>query len=386
MCEDKDAIVVPENIVDEECECYTSCEVVDFKEVVGSKTVKDGGIFGDLLAVARANIEDSKKKSELTESAAGEVYAQAIVAAMKESVSYSLAHGKVQKDIALVVAQTEYQHHKIDLERDQYDLDDFIQRGKLSLEQNMTAAQIRKIDQDIRVMVAQIRKIDADIIHLDHQNAQIDQAVVQSKHEVIKIDASVRQIEQEIRHSIAQVRQIDAAIINLDHQNNKIDQEIIQSKNTVYKINAETRSIEQEIIKSKHQVLGIDAETAMTYQRIEQSKSEINKNIAAINQMACQCINETNATDSKIALNSAQVAKLTCDCENSTKLIASQAALYNEQAAGFRDNARQKLFETQVQSYSMVFEAAEVEGSDLPSFLTAPGLQSTYNRIDGRVF
>lgn len=224
-------IVIPEKI-ESGCECYESCEVVSFKEVVGSKTVEKGGLFGDLIAVVRANVEDAKTKGELTEGAAGEVMAQGIVAAMKEATNFALTHGKAQKEIAYIASQREYQLMKIRIEVEELDIK---------------------------------RKMN------------------------------------------------DAQIANME----------------------------------------------------------------------CKCDNETRATDSKISLNAAQESKLACDCCNSSKLMTAQAALYQRQAEGFNDNANQKLYETQMQTWAMVFEAAELPEVN-PTIRNAEVCDS-YHRLKSRL-
>lgn len=79
-------------------------------------------------------------------------------------------------------------------------------------------------------------------------------------------------------------------------------------------------------------------------------------------------INETNESASKISLNAAQENKLACDCCNASKLAdadvtlkAAQEALYLRQAEGFDDNALQKLYDSQLQAWAMVFSDTDAE-------------------------
>jgi len=226
-----DPIIIPEKI-ETECSCYESCENISFKEVVGSKTLKDGGIFGDLLSVVRTNIEDAKMKGELTEGAAGEVMAQGIVAAMREAVNFALQHGKIQKEIAYIVSQREYQLLKMKIEAEE-----------LEMKRKLNDAQIEK--------------------------------------------------------------------------------------------------------------------------------------------MQCECENETKATDSKISLNAANESKMACDCCNSSKVMTAQAALYQRQAEGFNDHANQKLYETQMQTWAMVFEAAELP--EVNPTITNAEVCDSYHRLKSRL-
>jgi hypothetical protein len=214
------------------CQCYDACEKVSFKEVVGSKTLEDGGFFGSLLKVSREHINDSKAKGELTETAAGEVYAQALISAMKESVMFALEHGKAQKEIAFIDSQKNNQIQKIKIEQD-----DIALKIKLT-------------------------------------NAQIDEM---------------------------------------------------------------------------------------------QNKS----------------LNLTKATDSKLSLNAAQESKLACECCNQSMIMSAQAALYKRQAEGFNDNANQKLYETQMQTWAMVFADAQL--TDINPTITNQEVCDSYHRLKARL-
>ena len=414
----EEPVILPEDI-EEECECYDSCENIKFNDVVGARTLKDGGIFGSLLQVARVNIEDSKARGELTESSAGEVYSKALEVAMQQAVMYELSHGKAQKEIALTVAQTKYQYNKMMLERNQFDLEEYVQKNKLTLERELNAANIRKINQDIKYSDQQIENIKAEIIHLGVQDRQIEQQIEQSRHEVIRLDAETSKIYQDINYSKAQVRNIDAQIVHLGHQNALVDKQVEQITHELDKIDAEVthishqndlidKQVEQithelnkidaevdhleaqdalianQTIESQWNALKIKAETDLVDQKVLSAQKEILKIQAQIDQIECQCANEDKATSSKIALNTAQADKLSCDCTNSTAVMTSQANLYEVQAEGFRDNARQKLFEVQAQAYAMVFEAADQDV--IATCFDDLALNTTFDEITDAVY
>jgi hypothetical protein len=63
--------------------------------------------------------------------------------------------------------------------------------------------------------------------------------------------------------------------------------------------------------------------------------------------------------------------------------MCSQANLYNIQAQGFRDNARQKLFEVQSQAFAMIFEAAD--RSTIPTCFDDTALNTTFTTINNKV-
>jgi chromosome segregation ATPase len=367
----------------EECKEYTDCEVIKFKDIVGAKTSKDGGYFGDLLSVARANIEEAKKNGELTENAAGEVFAQAMVESMRQGVMYELQHGKTQKEIALIVAQTEYQKHKMSLERDSFDLQVYIEKGKLNLERQMTEANIRKINKDIDVMSAQIKKIFADIVHLDYQNKRIDQEIKQSNSEIQKNNALIQQIMQQIKQSEHEISRIDAEIIHIGVQDRQISQQITNMQHEVYGIDAKTVQTYVQNDQIKSDIRHTDKDTALIGKKLDFTTSQTALVYKQIDQIRCQCDNERTITKSKVGLNSAQVRKLECDCKNSTKLATSQSSLYSSQSEGFRDNARQKLFDSQLQAYSMIYEASDEV--DVPTPFGASEMNSIYGKIKPRM-
>lgn len=111
-------------------------------------------------------------------------------------------------------------------------------------------------------------------------------------------------------------------------------------------------------------------------------------------------INETNETASKISLNAAQENKLACDCCNNTKMTvadvavkevdklvkeadiklkAAQEALYKRQADGFDDNALQKLYDSQLQAWSMVF--ADTDAEFVTDSLGNGAINATYGKL-----
>jgi len=112
--------------------------------------------------------------------------------------------------------------------------------------------------------------------------------------------------------------------------------------------------------------------------------STIKVNEAQIAKMECECETDRLITDSKVSLNAAQENKLACDCCNSSLIASAQSELYRRQAEGFDDNANQKLYDTQMQAWSMVF--ADVEGLDevTPS-IENDKINSTYDRLSKRL-
>jgi len=90
-------------------------------------------------------------------------------------------------------------------------------------------------------------------------------------------------------------------------------------------------------------------------------------------------IREDCKAESECCLNTAKKAKMECDCANSALLANAQAELYGKQAEGFDDNARQKLYDTQIQAWSMVFADADLD--DVTPSVTDDEIDSTYDAI-----
>ena len=78
-----------------------------WEKVVGSKTVSDGGYFGDLLTIARAHVDDAVKANRLTSAQAGEIYTAMIPAAMQQSMQFELSEALTEAQIADALAKTE---------------------------------------------------------------------------------------------------------------------------------------------------------------------------------------------------------------------------------------------------------------------------------------
>ena len=58
-------------------------------DIVGKKSLEDGGYVGDMLEVARKHIEDAKLKNQITQAQAGELYSTMIPAAFSNALTYA---------------------------------------------------------------------------------------------------------------------------------------------------------------------------------------------------------------------------------------------------------------------------------------------------------
>ncbi len=371
--------------VNEEIEddCYDVCHKVEFKDIVGAKTLSDSGQLGALLSVARLHIDDAKKNGELTDSAAGEVYAKAIESAMAQSVQFGLQSAKMQIDIELVDAQIAYQKHKTILEKDQFALEEYIQRAKLSLEKEKTYSDI------------QVNR--ANITSMETKDKQVFQAIKQSEKEIDKMSAEITRMKCDCDNQTAlanskmdvEKAQIVKMKCECDNEKATTNSKLDVEKATIIKMQADTdigqKTTDSKIAVDKSQIVKMSVDNSVS---VAGTNSKIYLERAQTQKISIDAGNETKLNTSKIMLNNHQVAKMKCDCANQAKISTAQARLYEQQMTGFRDNARQKLFEAQMQGYAMVFEAAEFgeTSSPVPDFFTKSQLDTTYNALVQRTF
>jgi len=143
---------------------------VDWEEIVGDKTIDDGGYFGDLLQVTRVHLEDAKNKGELREEDSGVAYSTAIMESMKNAIAYGTTVDKSNLELCYLRAQidklecdctneTALNNAKIELIAEQTETED-----KQNMVDGVLDNQIAKIQAD--VIIAQedvkIRKAEAD--------------------------------------------------------------------------------------------------------------------------------------------------------------------------------------------------------------------------------
>jgi len=115
----------------------------------------------------------------------------------------------------------------------------------------------------------------------------------------------------------------------------------------------------------------------------KRTDSQILLDDAKIIKLECECSNETLMTDSKVSLNAAQENKLACDCCNSSKIATAQSELYLRQSEGFDDNAHQKLYESQLTAWSMIFADSDME-QPTPS-ISHEFISDSYNILSARL-
>jgi len=87
---------------------------INWNDIIGDKTVSNGGYAGDLMSVARAHIQDAKDSQQITQEQAGEIYSAMIPTAITGAIKYAM-------DEQLVEAQIEKANAEVELARTQAD-------------------------------------------------------------------------------------------------------------------------------------------------------------------------------------------------------------------------------------------------------------------------
>lgn len=142
-----------------------------------------------------------------------------------------------------------------------------------------------------------------------------------------------------------------------------------------------TRKTDSDILLNLAQIEKLKCDCENDTDRTE---STISLNAAQENKLACDCCNTSASTAADIQYRMQQIEKSICDCENSTIISAAQGKLYERQAAGFDDNANQKLYDSQLSAWSMVFADAENLDVVTPSINDA-NMNQTYSRLCKRL-
>ena len=285
--------------------------VPEWDRVVGDKTIENGGKVGDLMLLTRAHIKDAKKKGEITEKTAGDVYSTMIAEAMRNAITFELGLYKAQLETCLLKTQIGEINKKIER-------DDCLAQSECAL----------KEAQKDEIPLESARRDCETQSKVELNEAQKDE---------IPLESARRDCETQSECALKEAQK-DKIIYETD---NVLPKEIEKLEATVDNIEATTTEI------------GVASER------------------------------DNCRAEHECALKDQQIEKYKCDCANSTMLNTAQTALYNRQAEGFDDNAKQKLYDTQLQAWAMVFSDTSLE-SVTPSIST-PHITDTYNNLAERL-
>lgn len=79
---------------------------LNWSDIVGDKTIENGGAVGDLLALARAHVDDAVTKGKLTKGEAGQIYTAMIPAAFQQGMEFQLREQLLEAQIAEALDST----------------------------------------------------------------------------------------------------------------------------------------------------------------------------------------------------------------------------------------------------------------------------------------
>ncbi len=276
-----------------------------------------------------------------------------------------------------------------------------------------------KLDVDIEKVIKETELI-VEKIESEDKNNMTDGMMDQQINEMIeKVEIAKTQVALDQANSIAQIDKVMGYEYTLDAEGNII----VGADSGDGKMDAEV----EKIFAEKDLIVEQDNEIPKESTRRDcTTTSQCAVDDAQIAKLTCDCNNETTMTDSKVSLNAAQENKLACECCNDSKrteaqivkwececgnetsrtsgqldkwvcdcdnatdmkdadvaLKGSQQTLYGRQAEGFDDNANQKLYESQLQAWSMVFADTELE--TVTNSIAEDQLCHTYSRISERL-
>ncbi len=365
------------------CDGTDEIHAVDWSNVVGDKTISDGGFFGDLLQVARVHLEDAKTRGELREQDAGVAYGTAIMESMKEAIRFELNEGKSQLELCYLQAQI-----------DKLVCDCTNDTCRAEAECALTNAKTLQVQEETLLVTEKIESEEKNNMDDGMIDQQIDEMIA-------KVEISKTQVALDQAKAIAEVDKVMGYEYTLD-----VDGNIVVGDDAGDgKLDAEV----EKIFAEKDLIVEQDGEIPKESLRRDcTTTSQCAVDAQQIEKLICDCTNDTTMTDSKVSLNAAQENKLACECCNDSKrtegqlvkwecdcdnaatlaeadvaLKGTQGALYTRQAAGFDDNANQKLYESQLSAWSMVFQDTEME-SVTPSIYNNQICES-YDRIRTRL-
>lgn len=80
--------------------------MVDWTNVVGQKTLADGGRAGDLLQLVLIHLQHVRDENQITDGLLGEIYASTIASAINSAINFELQSYTADAQEALIVRQT----------------------------------------------------------------------------------------------------------------------------------------------------------------------------------------------------------------------------------------------------------------------------------------
>jgi len=132
--------------------------VLNWKNIVGDKTLQSGGYLGDMLSVLRVHLEDLKDTGELSEAISGEVYSNLFGQAMVQSIEVEKANNTLYlqsleqlNNSRLLNIQLDQENVKLNTMRKEYEELLPLNVRKLKEETQLVHAQHKQAEQDFLI-------------------------------------------------------------------------------------------------------------------------------------------------------------------------------------------------------------------------------------------
>jgi hypothetical protein len=211
---------------------------IDWANIVGSKTIDNGGFIGDVLQVVRKHINESKQNGELKDEAAGAVYSQAFMQAIQQVLTYELSRGKAQKEVELLCIQKDAALKDIELKEKTYLLEERMKQEELKLrkkELELKELQINKElelkekelelkEEELELKEKQINKeIELQTKQIEVMNKDIEVKDKELELKTVEIDLKKEQLQIQKEQLLLETRKTDSDIKLIDKQIDKIN-------------------------------------------------------------------------------------------------------------------------------------------------------------------
>ena len=238
---------------------------------------------------------------------------------------------------------------------------DFLLREKL------TEAQVDDVLKGTLLKQEQIDASKADTIRNDSESiakiATMNEQINASKADTIRNDsestAKIATMNEQINAS-----QIEMSI--------KLDQ---AGKDLLFK----EEQIDELVKKQELMQEQINASQIEVSLKIDQTAKELQVKDEQIASSQAETTIKQDGSAADIKLKAAQTDKLAADIDN----VDAQRALYDRQRQGFDDNKYQKLLDTQINAWALMFSSGMLEASELPVAISGEQLTTVYELASG---
>jgi hypothetical protein len=147
----------------------------------------------------------------------------------------------------------------------------------------------------------------------------------------------------------------------------------------VAKLSKDILAVEEQITASKADtaIKQIQSEADLTLKN--QQAAKISKDILAIEEQIASSQADTTIKQSQSAADLTLKAKQATKIDKETLSVVEQTLLYERQRQGFDDNKYQKLLETQMNSWALMFSSGLL--TEKPSIITSDQASILYNHL-----